>query len=401
MFNEQEKSMRVLISSVGTRGDVQPAVALALEVGRLGHEVRMCVPPNFTDRVTSLGFEATPVGIEMRAPRAGAGLAAPAVIPDLITDQFDAIGSAADGCDLILGGGAHQYAARSIAELRGIPCVIAVYAPASLPSPDLAPPGQPAESEGVEANLRMWDDTRRSWNDRSLKRVNANRARLGLAPVNDVLDHILTDRPWLAADTTLGPSPSTPGMHVVQTGAWILPDSNGLAPELEAFINDGEPPVYLGFGSMPAAEGASRTLIDAARANGRRVILSQGWADLRPVDSAPDCIMVGDVNHHALFPRVATVVHHGGAGTMTAAARAGVAQVAVPMFGDQFYWGRRIRDLGIGSAVPFAGLSADALTSALREALEPPVAARASSVARSVTPDGAVVAARRLVEEHG
>ena len=163
------------------------------------------------------------------------------------------VGSTAAGCDLIVAGGAHQYAARSIAELRGVPYVVAVYAPVSLPSLDLAPPGQAEEADGPTANLRMWDDVRRTWNARSLDRVNANRARLDLAPIDDVLGHILTDRPWLAADATLAPAPSTPGMHVVQTGAWILPDSSALPPELEAFLDDGEPPVYIGFGSMPAA----------------------------------------------------------------------------------------------------------------------------------------------------
>ena len=393
--------MRVLMSSVGTRGDIQPVVALALEVRELGHEVRMCVSPNFTDWVGGLGFETASVGIEMRAPRASARSTVPAVIPDLITDQFEAVGSASEGCDLIVGGGAHQYAARSIAELRGISYVDAVYAPVSLPSPDIAPPGQAEESDDPAANLRMWNDTRRSWNERSLERVNANRARLGLAPVNDVLGHILTERPWLAADATLGPAPSTPGMHVVQTGAWILPDSSALAPELEAFLDAGEPPVYVGFGSMPAAESTSRTVIDAIRAAGRRAILSRGWADLDLVDDAPDCMAIGDVNQQALFPRVAAVVHHGGAGTTTAAARAGVAQVAVPMFSDQFYWGRRIRDLGIGAAVPVAALSADALASAVHQVLEPAVAARARWVAGSVTPDGAAIAARLLVKEHG
>jgi vancomycin aglycone glucosyltransferase len=389
--------MRVLISSVGTRGDVQPAVALASEARSLGHEVRMCVPPNFIGWVAGLGFEAHPIGIEMRAPRAGS--VTPAVIPDLITDQFVTIESAADGCDLIVGAGVHQYAARSIAELRGIRCVIAAYAPVSIPSPDLPPPGVQPQSQGAEENLRMWEENRRSWNERSLERVNANRARLGLAPVNDVLGHILADRPWLAADATL--APSTPSMHVVRTGAWILPDSGALPSELEAFLHDGEPPVYLGFGSMPVAEGTSRTLIDAARSAGRRVILSQGWANLGLVDDTRDCIAIGDVNHQALFPRIAAVVHHGGAGTTTAAARAGVPQVAVPMFSDQFYWSRRIRDLGIGSAVAFAELNAEALASSLRESLEPEVAARASSVAHGITSDGAAIAARLLVEERG
>jgi len=90
--------MRVLLSVVGTRGDVQPVIALALEVRKLGHEVRLCVPPNFIEWAQGLGFAATPVGIEMRAPRPGA---AAQPIPDLIADQFDVVGAAAEGCDII------------------------------------------------------------------------------------------------------------------------------------------------------------------------------------------------------------------------------------------------------------------------------------------------------------
>ena len=183
----------------------------------------------------------------------------------------------------------------------------------------------------------------------------------------------------------------------MQTGAWILPDSSPLPPELKAFLDDGEPPVYVGFGSMPAADSASRTLINATRAAGRRLVLSQGWADLELIDDGPDCIAIGDVNQQALFRRIAAVVHHGGAGTTTAAARAGAAQVAVPMFSDQFYWGRRIRELGIGAAAPFAGLSASTLASTLQETLDPVVAARARFLAGNVTSDGAAIAARRLV----
>jgi vancomycin aglycone glucosyltransferase len=242
---------------------------------------------------------------------------------------------------------------------------------------------------------------RSSWNERSLERVNTNRSRLGLASVNDVLGHILSDVPWLAADALLAPAPTVPGMRVVRTGAWMLPDQGGLSPELETFLGAGDPPVYMGFGSMPAAENTSRLLIEAARAAGRRVILSEGWAGLGLVDDAPDCIGIGDVNHQALFPRVAAIVHHGGAGTTTTAAHAGVPQVAVPMFSDQYYWAQRIRDIGIGAAAPFADLSAGALATALREALEPAIVARARAVAEGVTPDGAAIAARQLAEKSG
>jgi vancomycin aglycone glucosyltransferase len=390
--------MRVLISSVGTRGDVQPAVALALELRALGHTVRLCVPPNFVAWVGGMGFEARPIGIEMRAPKPGEP---PPMIPDLIADQFKVVEAAAVGCDLIVGAGAHQYAARSIAERLGIAFIDAVYAPVSLPSPDVAPGGQADPYGTPDANMKLWQANKAGWNQRSLDRVNANRARLGLAPVADVLDHILGDHVMLAADATLAPAPSTPGVDVVQTGAWLMPDASALSPELEAFLDAGEPPVYLGLGSMPAPGEASRTLIEAARAVGRRAILSRGWSGLELADDGSDCIAIGDVNQQALFPRVAAVVHHGGAGTTTAAARAGAPQVATPMFGDQFYFGRRIRDLGIGSSAPFAGLTAAVLASALEEALAPATASGAREVARRIKPDGARAAALRLAADYG
>jgi vancomycin aglycone glucosyltransferase len=190
-------------------------------------------------------------------------------------------------------------------------------------------------------------------------------------------------------------------MHVVQTGPWILPEAKPLERELQNFLDNGEPPVYLGFGSMPVADGTDRTLIDAVRAIGRRVILSQGWAELGLIDDEPGCIAIGEVDHNALFPRVAAVVHHGGAGTTTTAARAGVPQLALPMFGDQFYWGRRVSELGIGTSFPFSEISSDVIASSLLKILEPSIATRALSLAKVITPDGAAIAARQLVEEYG
>jgi vancomycin aglycone glucosyltransferase len=387
--------VRALISSVGTRGDVQPALALALEVRALGYDVRMCVPPNFVEWAAQIGLDARPIGIEMRAPR-GAVSTAPVAVPDLIADQFITIEKAAADCGVIIGAGIHQYAARSVAERDGIPCVVAAYAPVSLPSENLVPPGSADLVSDPITIRRLWDETRRGWNDRALTRVNGNRSRLGLAPIEDVLEHILDYRPWLAADATLGPAPATSGLRVVQTGAWILHDSRPLDRELEAFVEQGEPPVYIGLGSMPAPEGTSATLVAAARAAGRRAILSRGWADLDVVDIGQDCLVVGDVNQQALFPRVAAVVHHGGAGTATTAARAGTPQVALPMFSDQFYWGHRLRELGIGSTVPFRESTADKLASALRDALDPDVRTRAVDVAQKITGDGARIAARQL-----
>jgi vancomycin aglycone glucosyltransferase len=267
--------MRVLLSVVGTRGDVQPVLALAVRVRERGHDVHLCIPPNFAAWATDLGFVSTSVGIEMRAPQPGAASAKP--VPDLIADEFESILEAAQRCDIILGANAHQYAAPSIAELRGVPYVNALYAPTALPS----------------------EDNVRSWNERARERVNANRARLGLSPVDDVLRHVVTDHPWLATDPALAPAPSVASMRIVQTGAWIFDDARPLPDDVEAFLAAGEPPVYFGFGSMPVADGTSRLLIEAARAAGRRAIVSRGWGGLTLVDDAPDCIEIDDVNHSA------------------------------------------------------------------------------------------------------
>jgi vancomycin aglycone glucosyltransferase len=406
--------MRALLAAVGTRGDVQPALALALELRKLGHAVRLCISPNFVDWAKSLGLEARPMGVEMRMPAQGAGKTPTltpeelrrlrASMPDLISDQFETIGAAADGCDVIVGANAHQYAAPSIAERAGIGCVTAVYAPVSMPTPDLAPPpppGHAAEGATSASIEERWRNVASAWNERALERVNHNRRRLGMDPIDDVLEYVLTDHTWLAADAALAPVPATPGRKILQTGTWVLADRTPLPPDLEAFLESGEPPVFAGFGSMPAAAGVSRQLIGAVRAVGRRILVSRGWAGLEVMDNAPDCFLVGEVSHDMLFPRVAAVVHHGGAGTTAAAARAGVAQVITPMFGDQFYWGRRIVDIGLGATTLYSTITEEALADALREALDPALAVRARTFAGQVRRDGAAVAARQLEMEYG
>jgi vancomycin aglycone glucosyltransferase len=375
--------------------------------------VRLCISPNFVDWAKSLGLEAVPMGVEMRMPAKGSGTTPPLTpeelrrlresMPDLITDQFETIGAAADGCDVILGANAHQYAAPSIAKHAGIGCVTAVYAPVTLPSSDLAPPPTPGQAGGVTlASIEeQWRKAAEVWNERALERINRNRLRLGMDPIDDVLQYVLTDHTWLAADAALAPVPVTPGRKIFQTGTWVLADGTPLPADLEAFLESGEPPILAGLGSMPAAADAGRRLIGAARAVGRRIVVSRGWADLELIDDAPDCLAVGDVSHDVLFPRVAVVVHHGGAGTTAAAARAGVPQVITPMFGDQFYWASRIVDLGLGATTVYSTMTEESLTGALQQGLDPAVAVRARTFAGQVRWDGAAVAARQLEVEYG
>jgi vancomycin aglycone glucosyltransferase len=155
--------------------------------------------------------------------------------------------------------------------------------------------------------------------------------------------------------------------------------------------------VYFGFGSIRAPQDLSDAMIGAARALGRRAILSRGWADLSLLDNEPDCLSIGEVNHQVLFRRVAAAVHHGGAGTTTEAARAGAPQVVIPQHHDQFYFARRVEELGIGIAHPSVAPTKESLTNALQQALRSTVAARAATARCEVCTDGAQVAAGRLI----
>ncbi|SHG23577.1 glycosyltransferase [Streptoalloteichus hindustanus] len=396
--------MRVLLSTIGSRGDVQPLVALASRLRDLGQEVLFCVPPDFRDWIGGFGFPMVPVGPEVRGKSGPVrpGTSSPEqrrqLMADTVATQFAALTEAAKGCDLVLGFAALQFAAHSVAEAMGIPHVHATFCPITLPSPHHAPPVVPVWPHDEKAdNDARWALDARRWNDDWRDALNEQRAALGLDPVSDVLGHIITDRPWLAADPVLAPWPEPSDRTVFQTGAWFLPDDRPLSTEVEEFLDAGEPPVFFGFGSMAAPEGVSHEMVRAARALGRRAIISRGWADLSLADEGPDCLCVGEVNVQALFRRVAAVVHHGGSGTTTIATAAGAPQVVVPQWYDQHYWARRCEELGIGSAHAPGAPTAGSLVTALNQVLQPDVAARARSIAAAVRTDGVMVAAQRLV----
>jgi vancomycin aglycone glucosyltransferase len=341
-----------------------------------------------------MGFEAHPVGVEMRAAAPSVAPSAPPSAADLIFNQFEVLAEAVAGCDAVVGAGVHQYAARSVAERHGLPCVIAAYAPVSIPSGDLPPPGGSFSGPDRSTVLQLWAGYRQGWNRRALDEVNANRGRMGLRPVDDVIDHVLGQEPWLAADPVLGPAPAISDMAVFQTGAWILPDQSPLPPELDAFLDAGPAPVYVGLGSMPAPADVGQRMAEAVRAVGRRAILSRGWAQFEVLDD-PDCMVIDAVNHQALLPRLAGIVHHGGAGTTVAAARAGIPQVITPMFTDQFYWAERIAVLGVGVQA-LGGFNVGEIAAALDVALHPSVRDAARTLAPSITLGGAATAVRRL-----
>ncbi len=400
--------MRVLLSTYDSRGGVEPLLALAVRLQALGAEVLMGAPPDCAERLAEVGVPLVPVGEPVRplvhgaTPPTARAADVPRLAAELIAAQFDKLAAAAQGCDALVASGLAPAvaAARSIAEKLGIPSVFVNYCPIYLPSPHHPPqplPGRPFPPD-VTDNRVLNDLNVQSYNALFGEALNIHRAAIGLPRVDNVRAHILGDQPWLAADPTLAPWQESADLKVVQTGALILSDERPLPADLAAFLDAGAPPVYVGFGSMRAAKDFARVAIEAVRAQGRRALVSRGWADLALIDGRDDCFVIGEINQQALFGRVAAVVHHGGAGTTTTAARAGAPQVVVPQMADQPYWAGRVAELGIGTAHDGPTPTAESLSAVLKSALTPETRARATAVAGTIRTDGATVAAKLLLE---
>jgi sterol 3beta-glucosyltransferase len=170
------------------------------------------------------------------------------------------------------------------------------------------------------------------------------------------------------------PRPSDWDQSAVVTGYWFLDAPAGWQPPpaLVQFLQSGPPPVYVGFGSMFMEAGPEKTAIvlKALRLAGQRAVLATGWGGLSPVDATDEVFVLEAAPHDWLFPQVAAVVHHGGAGTTGAGLRAGKPSVICPVVGDQPFWGRRVAALGAGPPpVPKATLTVERLADAIRRAV--------------------------------
>jgi len=263
--------MRVLLSTIGSRGDVQPLVALALQLRALGQEAHLCVPPDFRDWIASLGIPVTPIGPELRKATASSP---PHARPALARAPASAGGSHGRHPIRDNRGGSprlrHHRGSNSPTDRRSLsgrgdgnplrlrrllPDSSAIATPRA--TPILPLPGQTPAPAAAD-NRELWARDAERFNDTFGTALNSHRASIGLAPVSDVRSHMFTDRPWLAADPTLAPWPDPADQAVFQTGAWILPDERPLSAELETFLETGEPPVYFGLGSMRAPQDLSQ-----------------------------------------------------------------------------------------------------------------------------------------------
>lgn len=370
--------MRIVLTADGTRGDIHPLLALGGTLQAAGHDPVLCCPPDFAGAAREHGIEHRPVGRPVReylSERAHVMHGhAVAVLREtssysrrMLEAQFAALPAATRGADLVVAGGVAA-AARSVAELHGVPYRYVVYCPAILPSAEHAPAFLPVRLPRW-AHRPAWGLLRAGFNLTLRPALDGYRRALGLPPAGDLVAHFLGERPVLAADRALAPLPAD------LAGLEQVPCLHGFDPheplpaKLEHFLAAGPPPVYLGFGSMtdPDPRATTAQLLDAIAAAGQRALIGSGWAGLGEGALPEGVLAIGSVPHASLFPRCAAVVHHGGAGTTTTAARAGVPQIVVPHVLDQFYWAGRVTALGIGLAAGRRrGLASSALAEAIR-----------------------------------
>jgi vancomycin aglycone glucosyltransferase len=348
--------MRILLASHGTRGDVQPMVALGVALRGRGHVIQFVVPANFVAWIRGLGFDTQSDGLDVEEllRSASNGLQTISWQMRYLSHNtplfFEPLARASAGCELIVCAGI-QFAAASVAQWRNVPYAHVLFCPCAAPNSASPPPNVHTQTLPRWLNRLLWQ-AGGPLADFALRRpVNRGRATLGLEAIDNPITQILNGPTILAADRDLGPRSDDAPQHAVSTDAWWLDEPGTLNAQVEAFLQQGPAPVYIGFGSMiaPRAPELVAQAVAAVRAIGRRALISGGWAALEAhIPAAGDVMTIDNVPHSLIFPLVAAAIHHGGAGTTTAAARAGVPQVLLPHILDQYYWAHRVEVLGLG-----------------------------------------------------
>lgn len=201
----------------------------------------------------------------------------------------------------------------------------------------------------------------------------------------------------------LVPRPSDWGEQFQVTGYLIDDDPDWTPPqELTDFLDAGEAPVYIGFGSMPDSKpkATTRLLIDAIKQSGKRAIILTGWAGLGADDVPENIYILKYAPHSWLFPKMSAVIHHGGSGTTASGLRAGIPTVIVPHNADQPYWGRLVKDLGVGTdPIPRKKLTVENLSQAIKTATEDTrLRENAQALSKKIQPEDGLAEAVKWVE---
>ncbi len=396
------RSLRIVLASVGSRGDVQPMLALAQVLAARGHRPLIAAPANFEGWVRALGFDFASLGddvklflAENRQVMTGKPLRMlremVRYFKEQIPVQAQQLAPICQDADLIVYGGL-AFTAPSVAEHLRLPVLGVLYTTCLLPASLHPPPNIPWHGLPGWLNRLIWR-INHVVGDLLLRRtLNSMRSGLGLPPVDRIRHHLIEDNPLvIAADEIVFPPDASWQGRFPYANFIFFDDPAPLEAELVTWLDAGEAPIYIGFGSMlgQGIERAERILIEAVRATGRRCLIDAGWAGLGAGDLPHGWRRVRDAPHAMLFPRTALVVHHGGSGTTAQALRAGVPQVLLPLILDQFHHAHRLYLAGIApQPVAMEKITTASLAAAIGSALQLPAGPRMAAALRLKASDG-------------
>jgi UDP:flavonoid glycosyltransferase YjiC (YdhE family) len=352
--------MHITLPAAGSRGDVQPFIVLGLALREAGYAVRMATPTNFKTWVLEQGFEYYPLMGDLQA---------------LLNMEAGLKWEACQGTDVIITDVRISCFAVSIVEKLHIPLIqIAL---------------QPLARTGDFPNILCpeiphWFPGRRLYNQMSQTFIEQMIWLIYGAYINDFRENIM-DLPRVGGQEYIKriyqhprlncfskyvvPRPADWSSHHHITGYLFYDPVWQPSCDLVDFIGAGTPPVYIGFGSMFGRdpERFTNIIIDALSQNQQRGVLLTGWGGIKATSVPENILVIDSASHSWLFPRMAAIVHHGGAGTTAAALRAGVPSITVPFFADQPFWGEQVARLNAGTQpIPFKRLTASRLADALK-----------------------------------
>ncbi|GFG50520.1 glycosyl transferase family 1 [Mycolicibacterium agri] len=414
--------MKFVLASYGTRGDIEPSVAIGRELVLRGHEVHIAVPPDLVDFAASAGLATSPYGLETQAwldayrnfwssvfrnvwkigelRRLWPELYEPLV--RCWEEISTTLTSLADGADLLFTGLSFEQPAVNVAEFYDIPLATLHYLP-------VRPNGQVLRflpKPLGRAAMATYDWV--AWRmDKKLE--DTQRRQLGLPKSTRPASRRIAERGWLeiqAYDQACFPGLAAEwaGWNHRRpfVGALTMELPTEADEEVASWIRGGTPPLFFGFGSMPVESPADTLAMIAGTCAqlGERALVCAGWSDFSNVPQPGDVKVVRAVNFASVFPNCRAVVHHGGAGTTAIGLRAGVPTLILSMDVNQTVWGAQVQRLKVGASRRFSNTTGETLLADLRTILAPDYVARAREFATRMTkPAESIAAAATLLEE--
>jgi sterol 3beta-glucosyltransferase len=410
--------MKITIRTYGSRGDIQPFIALACGLQRNGHQVKLAAPHRFADFVAQYGIPFVPLAgdpeeISKRFNDAGHNAIkmvsairdyVNSIALDVSRDAF----VACDDADLIVHSFLFTTGGHSLAYMRGIPDVSIQTFPVFAPTRAYPPVALSSLPPGALSYFGHWLNTKIFWYGGNSGYNQQRKQHPDIFsfdlfwPFDEKTPRPATPLLFAVSPTVLPPAPESAHRANV-VGYFFLDSPADYQPpaELVRFLEVGTPPVCVTFGSMlhRASDRIADSVMDVMRITGQRAIILTGWDGWKGRDSSDNVLFLESAPHDWLLPRCKSIIHHGGAGTTAAGLRAGIPNIVIPFAGDQMFWGKRVHTIGAGPRpINVKSLTAARLASALIEADESVLRNRAQLTGRAIRNEDGVREAIRMVE---